>query len=231
MNQTATRLVLSLTAYWQQTPRWIAVTAIDGVTEIALFVAFCAFISALQMQRIMKVTVVGLFAFRLGCIAFSGVHAKYIASYVSENGSTNGGLAVVGPLVWQQLATGYSLLSAILMALKSFLQSFDVGSGWGENATYKQSSAHASSNGRNTPGMYGLQVFSKRSQRSAGSRNDDWDRGGTGRRPEDLQTYQANVHAAKEDRDNRSTDSGISQISQRAMIRYEKRYEVTTEAM
>jgi hypothetical protein len=173
-----------------------------------MFVAFCIFAWSLQMKRAMKMTLISLIAFRLGCIAFSIVRVTSIADYVSRSNSTNGGLAVVGPLVWQQVAIGYSFLSAVLMTLKGFLQSFDVSNGWGENAPYK-STTQVSGNGGINSGSFPLQ-----------------DRSGAKNTP----TYQANVRTAnrdaKEDADDRSCGSGSSQ---RAIIRYATTFEVSSE--
>lgn len=49
-----------------QTARWIAITIVDAITEIATFVVFCVLMSSLQMQNRLKVTVSVLLAFRLG---------------------------------------------------------------------------------------------------------------------------------------------------------------------
>ncbi|KAK3724050.1 hypothetical protein LTR37_001172 [Vermiconidia calcicola] len=132
-------------------PRWTATATIDGVTDLCTFVAFGVFIWSLQSRRKVKITVTALLAFRLGCIVSSAIHAKYVAAYVHTSTTTHKGLAVVGALVWQQLSLSYSFLSALLIALKSFIQSFDTGYGSGENETFKQSLRSRSRNGGSTP--------------------------------------------------------------------------------
>ncbi|KAK5165157.1 uncharacterized protein LTR77_009255 [Saxophila tyrrhenica] len=219
-----------------QTPRWIAIATIDSTLEVAVFIAFTIFISTLQLQPKLKITVTLLLAFRLGCIAFAALHAHHIAAFDTRSNTQDSGLAVVGSVVWQQLNLGYSLLSALLIALKSFLASFETNHGWGEHETFKATSAGQSGNARDASALsYGMKPLSKSGKkgsvlRSWGSRNDDsgekLDRNRAGKTG-----YKANVEArGKEERDDGSVGSGRSGISQHPIIRYEQRFEVTSES-
>jgi hypothetical protein len=184
------------------------------------------------------------------------VHAHYISlsttppSTYHEPSAPNAsdiGLKVVGAIVWQQLHMGYALLSALLIALKSFLASFDINGGWGNNDTYKDSSLSRSRNagkdGSNMNGSdqgYGLKALTSKVSRKEGKDSSmlrSWSsHAGTnaaeeevGRRKVEKTGYAANVEALKEERDDGSVGSGRSGISQHPIIRYEQRYEVTSE--
>lgn len=60
------------------------------------------------------------------CIVFASLHAYYMSTFVR---STNPSVGIVPSLVWQQLALGYSLVSALALALKPFLKDFHTGMG------------------------------------------------------------------------------------------------------
>ena len=166
------------------------------------------------MQVRLKITVATLLAFRIGCIAFAAVHAHYVASYDS---SSDLGLGVVGAVVWQQLAMSYSMIAALLVALKGFLQSFDTGSG--NTKTY---GADSRSDGR-TPEQYGLKRLSQKGQ----SRR-TWNRSGTHKevlgpdRVANNTEYSTQIYHSSEGREG-------SINSQHPIIKYEVQYSVTHE--
>lgn len=55
---------------------------------------------------------------------FTGIYTSAIKSYSK---SSNPEVQVMSPLVWQQIALGYSLMAALLIALIPFLRSFHTG--------------------------------------------------------------------------------------------------------
>ncbi len=55
---------------------------------------------------------------------FTGIYTSAIKSY---SRSANPEVQVMSPLVWQQVALGYSLIAALLIALIPFLRSFHTG--------------------------------------------------------------------------------------------------------
>jgi len=68
-----------------------------------------------------KITSSALLGLRLICIAFTGVHAHYVAVFEK---SSKPAVDVINPLVWQQLALTYSLLSTMSIALRPFFRDF-----------------------------------------------------------------------------------------------------------
>lgn len=60
------------------------------------------------------------------CPVFTGIYTSAVSSFVS---SSDPAVRVISPLVWQQIALGYSLISALLIALMPFLKSFHTGMG------------------------------------------------------------------------------------------------------
>lgn len=60
------------------------------------------------------------------CPAFTAIYTWSIASF---NSSADPAVQIISPLVWQQVAIGYSLISSLLTALMPFLKSFHTGMG------------------------------------------------------------------------------------------------------
>ena len=122
--------------------RWRLVAAFDIFTEVILVSLPVAVVWPLQMSVQRKSQVVLAFAFRLPVAVFAGLHLHYVGNYVH---ATHIGFAIVPALVWQQIELCWSLLSASIPNLKSFLKTFN--SGFGLDADY------------NTDG-YGMRAYS-----------------------------------------------------------------------
>lgn len=75
-------------------------------------------------------------------------------------------MQVISPLVWQQVVVGYSLISALLIALMPFLKSFHTGMGVDVRGI-----THGSSSGRGGSNQYGyrLEQLSKNSRHANSS--------------------------------------------------------------
>jgi hypothetical protein len=69
----------------------------------------------------LKLRVIAAFSFRLPLIAIASVHIHYIQAMPD----TALGLTIIPPLTIEQIEMGYSLLSATIPNLKSFIMSFD----------------------------------------------------------------------------------------------------------
>ena len=79
------------------------------------------------MSTYIKFTVVFAFAFRLICVIFSAFHGVYIGHYVHAR---DPGLFIADVLVWQQVELGYSLISATIPTLKSFVRGYNKAMGF-----------------------------------------------------------------------------------------------------
>lgn len=94
---------------------------------------------------------------------FTGIHANTIHNFAT---SANPAVRVISPLVWQQVIVGYSLISALLIALMPFLKSFHTGMGVDvRNITHGSSSGRGGSNGYG----YRLEQLSKNSRHGGNS--------------------------------------------------------------
>ena len=144
------------------------------------------------------------------CIAFASIHAYYINKYVN---GFNPGLGVVGSLVWQQLNLTYSLIAALLIALKGFLQSFDMN--FGNDQTY----AHNSRSGGN---KYNLKTLSGKGSRFGGVRTKMGQSGSQNEYHSEATAYSTAPYPGRK-------VSGESGISQHPIIRYQVDYEVRHE--
>lgn len=60
------------------------------------------------------------------CPAFTAIYTSALSSFAS---SSNPALHVISPLVWQQVILGYSIMTALAIALMPFLKSFHTGMG------------------------------------------------------------------------------------------------------
>lgn len=124
----------------------------------------------------------------------------------------------MGALVWQQLSLAYALIAALLIALKGFLQTFDMR--MGNDQTY----AHASRSGGN---RYNLKQLSgtKGSKFKMSNRDKNNTQQSQGEYHNEATAYSTRVYHGGNDREG-SVNSGISQ---HPIIRYEVQYQVTHE--
>ncbi|KAM3466196.1 hypothetical protein NHJ6243_000936 [Beauveria neobassiana] len=104
--------------------RWVIVSLLDGVTELAILCVFYGLVWSLQMRTPRKWMLTILLGLRLLCPVFTGIYTAAIKSY---SRSLDPAVQVMSPLVWQQIALGYSLIAALLIALIPFLRSFHTG--------------------------------------------------------------------------------------------------------
>lgn len=150
-------------------------------------------------------------------IAFAGVHAQEVHDYEE---SENPGIGVVGALVWQQLNLAYSLIAALLIALKGFLQSFDMN--MGNDQTY----VHNSRSGGN---KYNLKQLSGKGSKFGGR---TWDKVSSKDKQAQSQTdyhTEATAYSTHPYQTHGRKMSAESGISQHPIIRYQVDYEVRHE--
>ncbi|KAF2265809.1 hypothetical protein CC78DRAFT_567379 [Lojkania enalia] len=111
--------------------RWIVVVTIDVITEVSMVLLPLCFLWTLQMAASLKSRVVVAFAFRLPVAVFSAV---FVHLFIKDQDTPNPGVSISNALVWQQVAVSYSLISATIPTLKSFIKSFDTNFGMGEGS-------------------------------------------------------------------------------------------------
>lgn len=109
-----------------QYARWQGITAVDVITEICICALPIAFVWPTNMSLYIKFQVFLAFAFRLPLVFLSAVHLSLFKTYPQ---SSQPQLAIAGSLILQQVMLTYSLISATIPNLKSFMKSFSVGMG------------------------------------------------------------------------------------------------------
>ncbi|KAH7205335.1 hypothetical protein BKA60DRAFT_526687 [Fusarium oxysporum] len=110
-----------------QITRWAVITAMDILTEILTWLLVLKLSWSVNISYIRKCQVVMAFSFRIPLIALSAVHLAYSAT---NPASTEPQFAVTKALLCQQIMVAWSLISATVPNLKSFLKSFSIGMGF-----------------------------------------------------------------------------------------------------
>ncbi|KAH7385411.1 hypothetical protein DE146DRAFT_621468 [Phaeosphaeria sp. MPI-PUGE-AT-0046c] len=220
--------------------RYEAVVITDAVTDFALVIIPSLLCWDLHMSTMLKLQVLAVFAVRLPLVALSGLFLKrWTYSLVAPNP----GVRRTSALVFQQSELCWSLMAATIPCLKSFLRSFDTGSG--VKATMNSSNEFGSSDhngsGSRTGGeSHELSTLDR--SKAASSIKQSW------RSPRDDGTVRVNLRPftsarpssrlrrkkspwpSLEAQDNVQEADGQSQHSRKELfIRRERHYEVTSE--
>jgi len=106
--------------------RYLFVTATDALTDFILALTPTYLIRNLQMSISFKLQVLGIFGLRLPLLLLTSL---FFLSWRKALHSANPGIERVGALELQQCQLCASLLTSTIPCLKSFIQSFDTGSG------------------------------------------------------------------------------------------------------
>jgi len=119
----------------------------DAFLELAYVALSVALVVPLQMKAYIKFTVVAAFAFRIPCVVLSALHGVAIHRFIVAE---DHGLSIANRLLWQQVVIGYSLVSATIPSLKSFIRGYN-----------KALGREASSKSRRLGGGYGLDSYGR----------------------------------------------------------------------
>ncbi|KIY02762.1 uncharacterized protein Z520_01227 [Fonsecaea multimorphosa CBS 102226] len=125
--------------------RWQLITAFDVATECILVLITVFVVWPVHLALSMKFQVVLAFAFRLPVAMLSILHLHYVAVYT---GSDNPGIAIVSVIVIQEVQLCWSLISATIPNLKSFVRSFSSGFGIQLDPSVTQAYGSGRSSGR-----------------------------------------------------------------------------------
>ncbi|KAJ9611637.1 hypothetical protein H2200_004821 [Cladophialophora chaetospira] len=145
--------------------RWQLITAFDIATEVILIIIVICVVLPVHLAFHMKCQVVLAFSFRLIVVVLSALHLHYVANYTK---SENPGIALVPVIVIQQVELCWSLMSATIPNLKSFVKSFS--SGFGIQLDPSLTQAYGSG-GRSTRNANGYVMDSIRGNGTAKSRS------------------------------------------------------------
>lgn len=106
--------------------RYMFVVVTDAMTDLVLAFIPVYLCRRLQMNILLKLQVLGIFALRLPLLVLAGYFLK---TWKRSLHSGNPGIARTVPLVFQQSQLCFSLITGSIPCLKSFIRSFDTGSG------------------------------------------------------------------------------------------------------
>ncbi|KAH8750657.1 hypothetical protein BGZ57DRAFT_120495 [Hyaloscypha finlandica] len=101
-----------------------AIMVVDILTESAIFVLPLVFLNGLHMATRKKNLVIIAFSSRLPLIILSILYLRIQSNYIRISSS---GTAIVPVVLFQEIYLGYSLMSATIPCLKSFVQGFTTG--------------------------------------------------------------------------------------------------------
>ncbi|CAK4030279.1 Hypothetical predicted protein [Lecanosticta acicola] len=102
--------------------RWQIILAIDIITEVMLVAIPLTLICDILIKRSAKITVLAVFGARLVDIVFASMNLHRIALL---EGTHDKALAVVPSMMWTQAELLWSIVSASLPCLKTFMRPFD----------------------------------------------------------------------------------------------------------
>ncbi|KIW14959.1 hypothetical protein PV08_07746 [Exophiala spinifera] len=161
--------------------RWQLITAFDVAIECLMILLAIVIVLPVHISLALKCQVVLAFSFRLPLVALSVLHLKFISEYTT---SRNPGVAFVTALVLQQVQLCWSLISATIPNLKSFVKSFS--SGFGIQLDPSISQAYGSGGRSRRHSGYELGSFGKGNSknRSADRSANDTEEPGTS--PQDM---------------------------------------------
>ncbi|KAF2732925.1 hypothetical protein EJ04DRAFT_469290 [Polyplosphaeria fusca] len=106
--------------------RYKVVIITDALTDALLVLAPAYLVCQLQMSVSLKLQVISVFAFRLPLIPLS---ALAFSKFDISLHSSNPGVDRTPAIVYQQIQLCFSLIAGTVPCLKSFIRSFDTGSG------------------------------------------------------------------------------------------------------
>lgn len=106
--------------------RYLIVTIADGTLDLVLTFVPTYLCRHLQMGVLFKLQVLGVFALRLPVLPLAGM---FYTNWTTSMRSNNPGVDRTSSLVYQQCHLCCSLVAATIPCLKSFIRSFDTGSG------------------------------------------------------------------------------------------------------
>ncbi|KAK5173808.1 uncharacterized protein LTR77_002489 [Saxophila tyrrhenica] len=101
--------------------RWSIITTLDVITELMLICVPMYFVSKNHIKRSKKMIVVFVFSFRLLVATFSIISTVTYLKYIHHQGDAT---AIAPTVAWQEVLLGFSLVSASIPCLRSFLWAF-----------------------------------------------------------------------------------------------------------
>ncbi|KAB8235600.1 uncharacterized protein BDW43DRAFT_269239 [Aspergillus alliaceus] len=142
--------------------RWQFITAIDIITEIALFVFSIFLIYGLQMAVKPKLVIMVAFAARIPLVAFEAVRLSEFHSFTTSRNPT---FDAIAHYTWTQIALNYSLIACTAFCLRPFMNAVTTsyGTAGDSNLSTSRSYPYASDRGRSNQGSYALQSLQNRS--------------------------------------------------------------------
>ncbi|KAF2472815.1 uncharacterized protein BDR25DRAFT_366028 [Lindgomyces ingoldianus] len=149
-------------------PRYQVIIITDTVTDVLLVLVPAYLVWQLQMSKALKLQVISAFAVRLPLLPLS---ILVLITYKNSLHSSNPGVDRTTAIIFQQSQLCFSLMAGTIPCLKSFIRSFDTGSGAKVGYT-----THAyGSNGYAGGGSYKMQSLSGSGSAMRSHKGDDGD--------------------------------------------------------
>lgn len=104
--------------------RWVAIKALDVLTEVALVLVPIILILKILINQKHKLVIISTYAARLPVIAFTIVHYYYLQESIHSS-SDNRSIALVQPVVWLQITLLWSMVTASLPSFRPLISPFD----------------------------------------------------------------------------------------------------------
>jgi hypothetical protein len=220
--------------------RYKIVVVTDAITDVVLVLIPGYLCWHLQMSFLLKLQVLAVFSFRLPLVALAGLFLK---TWIHSLSAVNPGVDRATPIIFQQVELCVSLIAATIPCLKSFIRSFDTGSG--VKATIGSSNEYGSSGGggsssQNPNESYELSSMdkSKSEYSRKGSRNRTKDDDGTFRmnskpftsgRSDTKFARKESLRGRLDTKETQEEDRRSQGSSKELCIRREMHWEVTSE--
>ncbi|OQO08166.1 hypothetical protein B0A48_06960 [Cryoendolithus antarcticus] len=148
-----------------QSARWGGIAAFDVLTELTLIVMPFVIVWPLQMSTKLKLQVTSAFSFRLGVAALAITHAVY-ASRLPR--SAHPSLASIPRIALAEAELCWSIVSATIPNLKSFMSSFNTGFGHNDFAFTVTGSNYDMNGSRSKSGNHNIPLSNMSRNRSNG---------------------------------------------------------------
>nr|OQO17916.1 hypothetical protein B0A51_12471 [Rachicladosporium sp. CCFEE 5018] len=148
-----------------QSARWGGIAAFDVLTELTLIVMPFVIVWPLQMSTKLKLQVTSAFSFRLGVAALAVTHAVY-ASRLPR--SAHPSLASIPRIALAEAELCWSIVSATIPNLKSFMSSFNTGFGHNDFAFTVTGSNYDMNGSRSKSGNHNIPLSNMSRNRSNG---------------------------------------------------------------
>ncbi|KAK2748148.1 hypothetical protein FQN57_001273 [Myotisia sp. PD_48] len=136
--------------------RWQFITALDIITEFAIFFIAIFILAELQMPVSRKLIVLSTFGSRLPLVAFALIRLQSLKGALA---SSNPSFDYINTAIWTQVGLHYSIVACTSFCLKPFMAAVSTNYGLGEGTSSGDNSTYARRNGYTPNHSYSTNNF------------------------------------------------------------------------